>query len=66
MDVGMFIFEIDAAAVDYNLWHLGGRGVIEVYKWLSVYRLPQHGKIRADAVDVPPTGKPRRNSRIVN
>jgi hypothetical protein len=62
----MFVLEIDAAAVDYNLGHLRGSGIIEIDKWFSVYSLTQHREICADAVDVPPSGKPRSHGRITN
>ena len=52
MNVGMFVFEIDAAAIDYHLRHLRRRGVVEIDERLAVNGLAQHGKILANALDV--------------
>src|ERR1044072_95959 len=49
MDVRVFVFEVDAAAIDDDLRHLRRRRVIEIHERLPVYNFTQHRKILADA-----------------
>jgi hypothetical protein len=49
----MFLLEINAAAIDDYLRHLRRGGVVEIYERLAVDSLLQHGKVSANAFDVP-------------
>jgi hypothetical protein len=49
MNVGMFVFEINTAAVDYNLRHLRRCGVVKIDEGLAVNDLAKHGKVFPDA-----------------
>src|SRR6266516_1024257 len=53
MNVGMFVLEIGAAALDHDLRHLRRRSVVEIHQRLPVYSLSQHREVFADAIDVP-------------
>jgi hypothetical protein len=49
----MFLFEIDAAAINDELRHLRRRGVVQIDERFAVDRLPEHGEIFTDALDIP-------------
>jgi hypothetical protein len=53
MDVRVFLFEIDAAAVDDDLRYLRRGGVVEIDKGFAVDCLLQNRKVSANALDVP-------------
>src|SRR5262249_15937927 len=53
MNIGVLLFEIDATAIDDDLWHLRRSGVVEINQRLAVYGLLQHGKVSANALNVP-------------
>ena len=55
MNVGMFLFEVHAAAFDYHLRHLRGSCIVKIDQRLAVHGLTQHGKVRANALDIPGT-----------
>ena len=54
MNIGMFVFEINAATIDYHLRHLRGSSIVEIDQRLAVHRLAQHRKVCADALDIQP------------
>ena len=49
MNVGMLVFEIHAAAVDYDLRYLRGSRIVQVNQGLAIYDLTKHGEIFADS-----------------
>ena len=49
----MFLLEINAAAIDNDLWNLRRSGVVEIDKWFAVDCLMQDGKVSTNAFDVP-------------
>jgi hypothetical protein len=59
MNVGMFVFEINAATVDYDLRDLRRCGVVEIDEGLTVHCLTQDGKVRPDSLNIP-LGTPSR------
>jgi hypothetical protein len=49
----MFLFQVNASAVNYNLRNLRRCPIVEVHERLAVYCLMQDGKVCADALDIP-------------
>ena len=49
MNVGMFVFEINAAAVDDNLGHLRRSTIVEIHERLTIDDLAKHGKVFPNA-----------------
>ena len=52
MNVGMLVFEISTAAVDYNLRDLRRCGVVQIDEALAVYHLTKNRKVFPDALNV--------------
>src|SRR2546421_34226 len=53
VNVRVFLFEIDAAAINDDLRNLRRGRVIQIDERLTVDRLPQHREILADTFDIP-------------
>src|SRR6185295_4922211 len=53
VNVRVFLFDIDTAAIDDHLRYLRRRRVVEIDKWFAVDSLLQDWEVSANAFDIP-------------